>query len=202
MRILLAEDVHMVRDAFVALLDLQPDFEVVAKTERGDTVVPAALDHRPDVAILDANLPGIDGLAAARLLRRHLPQCRTVIITASQPNGLLARCLNEGVSGLVLKVASAECLTQAVRGVAAGLRVIDSQIALNEFEHQTAGPLSPREIDVLRYTSKGNSVKEIAEVLFLSTGTVRNYLTSINSKLNARTKVDAVLIAQDAGWID
>lgn len=192
----------MVRDALVALLELQPDFEVVAQTERGDAVVPAALDHRPDVAVLDANLPGIDGLAAARLLRQHLPQCQIVIITATQAPGLLSRCLSEGISGLVLKVAPAECLAQAVRGVAAGLRVIDSQIALSEYDQPAAGPLSPREIDVLRFTAKGSSVKEIAALLYLSTGTVRNHLTSINAKLKARTKVDAVLIARDAGWID
>ena len=202
LRILLAEDVHMVRGALVALLEQQPDFEVVAQTERGDDVVPAALDHRPDVAVLDANLPGIDGLAAARLLRQHLPECQTVIITAMHAPGLLARCLSEGIAGVVLKVAPAECLAQAVRGVAAGLRVIDAQIALCEFEQPAAGPLSPREIDVLRFTAKGSSVQEIAGMLYLSTGTVRNHLTSINAKLKARTKVDAVRIAREGGWID
>ena len=202
LRILLAEDVHMVRGALVALLEQQPDFEVVAQIERGDDVVPAALDHRPGVAVLDANLPGIDGLAAARLLRQHLPACQIVIITAMHAPGLVARCLGEGISGLVLKVAPAECLAQAVRGVAAGLRVFDAQIALGEYERPAACPLSPREIDILRFTAKGSSVQEVAAMLYLSTGTVRNHLTSINAKLRARTRVDAVRIAREGGWID
>ncbi len=201
LRILLAEDVHMVRGALVALLEQQPDFEVVAQTERGDAIVPAALDHRPDVAVIDADLPGLDGLSAARLLRERLPACQILILTETQVPGLLMRCFTEGIADLMLKLAPAASLAQAVRGVVAGLRVIDSQIALTGCEQHAAGPLSPREIDVLKLTANGSSVQEIAGKLHLSTGTVRNHLTSIGTKLNARTRVDAVRIARDAGWI-
>jgi two-component system response regulator DesR len=201
LRILLAEDVHMVRGALAALLEQQPDFEVVAQTERGDGILPAALDHRPNVAVIDADLPGIDGLSAARLLREHLPSCQTLILTGMEVPGLVMRCIAEGIPGLMLKAAPAASLAQAVRSVAAGLRVIDAQIALDMCEERLTGPLSPREIDVLKLTANGSSVQEIANVLFLSTGTVRNHLTSIGTKLNARTRVDAVRIARDAGWI-
>lgn len=202
LKILLAEDVHMVRGALAALLEKQPDFEVVAQTERGDEIVPAALEHHPDVAVIDADLPGIDGVSAARLLREHLPLCQTLILIGMEVPGLVARCVAEGIPGIMLKVAPAASLAQAVRGVAAGLRVIDSQINLDLSEQRPTGPLSPREIDVLKLTANGSSVQEIARVLFLSTGTVRNHLTSIVTKLNARTRVDAVRIARDAGWID
>ena len=201
LKILLAEDIHMVRGALVALLEQQPDFEVVAQTERGDLILPAALDHRPDIAVIDADLPGLDGLSAARLLREHLPECHSLILTGMETPGLLRRCLAEGIPGLMLKVAPAASLAQAVRSVAAGLQVIDAQITLAPCDAQSAGPLSPREIDVLKLTANGSSVKETADLLYLSTGTVRNYLTSIGTKLNARTRVDAVRIARDAGWI-
>jgi two-component system response regulator DesR len=201
LRILLAEDVHMVRGALVALLELQPDFHVVAQLERGDEILAAALRLRPDVAIIDVELPGTDGLSAAALLHKQLPSCRTLILTGIDQPGLLRRCLSAGVSGVMLKCAPSNSLATAVLDVAAGRRAIDSQIALAAFEEGPVGPLSPREVEVLDLTARGRSASEIAGELFLSIGTVRNHLTSIAAKLNARTRVDAVRIARDAGWI-
>lgn len=201
LKILLAEDVHMVRGALVALLELQPDFHVVAQTERGDTILPAALKHRPEVAIIDVDLPGLDGLSAAALLHEQLPSCRTLILTAVEQPGMLLRSLKAGVSGVMLKHSPSAGLAQAVRDVAAGRLVVDSQIVLASLDDRADIPLSPRETEILALTANGHSPQEIAAELFLSTGTVRNHLTSITSKLNARTRVDAVRIARDAGWI-
>ncbi|MDG4772646.1 MULTISPECIES: response regulator [Micromonosporaceae] len=201
LRVLLAEDVHMVRGALVALLELQPDIQVVAQVERGDAILPAALTHRPDVAIIDVNLPGIDGLSAAMLVHDQLPSCRTLILTGIDRPGMLRRSLEAGVTGLMLKHAPPASLAEAVREVAAGRRVVDSQIALAALNERSTSPLSPREIEILKLTANGHSAKEIAAMLYLSAGTVRNHLTSIATKLDARTRVDAVRIARDAGWI-
>jgi two-component system response regulator DesR len=191
----------MVRGALVALLELEPDFEVVAQVERGDAILPVALCDRPDVAIIDVDLPGIDGLSAATLLHEHLPSCHTLILTGIDRPGMLRRGLEAGVSGLMLKCAPSESLAEAVRDVAAGRRVVNSQIALAALNERSTSPLSPREIEILSHTANGSSAKDIASMLHLSTGTVRNHLTSIGAKLNARTRVDAVRIARDAGWI-
>lgn len=201
LRILLAEDVHMVRGALVALLQLQPDFQVVAQVERGDEVLQATLENKPDVAIIDIDMPGMDGLSAAALVQERLPSCRTLMLTGIDKPGTLRRCLQVGVAGLMLKNEPPGSLAKAVRDVAAGQRVIDPQIALAALAEQADVPLSPREIEILQLTSHGNSPKEIASKLFISIGTVRNHLTAITTKLNARTRVDAVRIAQDAGWI-
>lgn len=201
LKILLAEDVHMVRGALVALLELQPDFEVVAQLERGDDIVQTALDTLPDVAIIDISLPGMDGLSAAVQLREQLPSCTTLILTGTGEPGALQRCLRAGVAGLMLKCAPAESLANAVRDVAAGRRVVDPQVATATLDDSGAAPLSSREVEVLQLTADGYSVEDITTTLYLSAGTVRNYLTSIVTKLNARTRVDAVRIARDAGWI-
>ena len=201
MRILLAEDVQMVRGALVALLQLQPDFQVVAQVARGDEVLPAALQNEPDVAIIDIDMPGMDGLSAAALVQDRLPGCHTLILTGIEQPGILRRSLELGVTGLMLKNGPPGSLAKAVRDVAAGHRVVDPQIAMAALAKHDAPPLSPREIQILELTSHGNSPKEIASKLFLSPGTVRNHLTSITTKLNARTRVDAVRIAHDAGWI-
>ncbi|HEX6969204.1 MAG TPA: response regulator transcription factor [Micromonosporaceae bacterium] len=201
MRILLAEDVHMVRGALVALLELQPDFEVVAQCERGDTILAAATAHRPDVAIIDVDLPGLDGISAAKLLHEALPDCRILILTGMDQPSLLRRSLAAEAMGVMLKYAPPTSLADAVREVAAGQRVIDPQIALAALSEKATSPLSPRETEILTLTAHGFSASEIAAQLHLSTGTVRNHLTSITSKLNARTRVDAVRIAKNAGWI-
>jgi two-component system response regulator DesR len=200
LKILLAEDVAMVRGALVALIELEPDLKVVAAIERGDEIVPTALSHRPDIAIIDIDLPGLDGLSAAAALHDELPTCRTLILTNLGRAGTLRRALAAHVSGYLLKDAPPEQLATAIRNVAAGRRVIDPQLALSTWDggHD---PLSPREHEVLRMAAGGAEPTEIAAALHLSVGTVRNYLTTIVTKLNARNRVDAIKTAYDSGWL-
>lgn len=198
--ILLAEDVHMIRGALVALLELEPDFHVIASVDRGDVIVPTALEVRPDVAVIDVDLPGIDGLTAAAELHARLPGCRTLILTSLGRPGTLRRALAAHVSGFLLKDAPPDRLAHAVRTVAAGQRVIDPQLALTAWDCPE-NPLSPRETEVLRLAAQGADAAEVAGCLYLSKGTVRNYLTTIVAKLNARNRVDAIRIAEEAGWI-
>ncbi|MDN3022234.1 response regulator transcription factor [Streptomyces sp. S.PB5] len=199
-RILLAEDVGMVRGALVALLNLEPDFDVVAEVAAGDAVVGAALAARPDVAVIDIHLPKLDGISAAAELREALPECRTVIITSLGKPGTLRRALTQKVTGFVLKDAPAGRLAEAVRQVAAGERVFDNELALAALDTGDS-PLTDRETEILRRASRGAEATEIAAGLHLSVGTVRNYLTSAVTKLGARNRLDAVRIAQDAGWL-
>ncbi|MGW0750232.1 response regulator transcription factor [Streptomyces sp. NPDC002587] len=199
-RILLAEDMNMVRGALVALLNLEDDLEVVCEVERGDQILDAAVLHEPDVAIIDIDLPGIDGLTAAERLRKRLPQCRALILTSLGRPGALRRALAAQVSGFLLKDAPPRELAAAVRNVAAGKRVIDSQLALSAW-NSTESPLTSRETEVLRLASDGLEPVEIARHLQLSLGTVRNYLTTTVTKLQARNRVDAIKIARDADWL-
>ncbi|MFI8091594.1 response regulator transcription factor [Streptomyces sp. NPDC086080] len=199
-RILIAEDMNMIRGALVALLNLQDDFTVVCEVERGDEIVDMALKHRPDVAIIDIDLPGVDGLSAATRLRKQLPQCRVLILTSLGRPGTLRRALEARVSGYLRKDAPSGELASAVRRVAAGHRAVDPELALaawGEFEC----PLTDRETQVLRLAAEGAEAREIASMLRLSAGTVRNYLTTIVTKLNARNRVDAIRIARDADWL-
>ncbi|WP_031065880.1 response regulator transcription factor [Streptomyces sp. NRRL WC-3742] len=199
-KILLAEDVQMIRGALVALLELEPDFEVVASVDRGDIIVKTALETRPDVAVIDIDLPGMDGLTAAAALRERLPSCRALILTSLGRPGTLRRAMAAHVCGFLLKDAPPEQLARSVRAVAQGQRVIDPQLAMSAWD-APANPLSPRELEVLRQAAHGAAVTEIAASLYLSKGTVQNYLTAIVTKLNARNRVDAIRIAEDAGWI-
>jgi len=190
----------MVRGALVALIELEPDLSVVADIERGDEILPTALEHRPDVAIIDIDLPGLDGLAAAALLHEKLPSCRTLVLTNLGRPGTLRRALAAHVSGFILKDAPPDQLATAIRNVAAGRRVIDPQLAVSTWDGGQS-PLSPREHEVLRMTADGAEPTEIAGALHLSVGTVRNYLTTIVMKLQARNRVDAIKIAYNAGWL-
>lgn len=190
----------MVRGALAALLELEPDMIVVASIDRGDTIVQTARDCRPDVAIIDIDLPGLDGLSAAELLHLELPECRTLILTSLGRPGTLRRALNARVSGFLLKDSPAERLAQAVREVMSGRRVVDSELALAAWD-SVDNPLSQREMDVLRQAATGSDAAEIAATLHLSIGTVRNYLSVIVSKLDARNRVDAIRIADEAGWL-
>jgi len=199
-RVLLAEDMPILRDTLVALLDLQAGIEVVAEVTRGDAIVPGVLDQRPDVAVLDIDLPGMDGLTAAGRLREQCPECKVLILTVLGKPGNLRRALAAHVAGFLSKDALAAELVAAVRKVAAGERVIDPQLALEALEVADS-PLSPREADVLRHYAAGAGPAEIAASLFLSYGTVRNYLASAVTKLGARNRVDAVRIATEAGWL-
>ncbi len=199
-RILLAEDMNMVRGALVALLGMEDDIEVVAEVDHGDQILPQALAHRPDIAVLDIDLPGVDGLTAATQLHERLPSCRTLILTSLGRPGTLRRAMDAKVSGFILKDAPPAQLAQAIRRVAAGGRVVDPQLALAAWD-SAENPLTRREVQVLRLAAGGAEVVEIASALFLSAGTVRNYLTTVVTKLNARNRVDAIRIAEDAGWL-
>jgi two-component system response regulator DesR len=198
-KVLLAEDMHMVRGALVALLNLEPDIEVIAEVASGDQIIPTARRSRPDVAVIDIDLPGMDGLTAASELHQQMPECRTLILTSLGRPGTLRRALSAKVGGFILKDAPAAELADAIRGVAAGRRVVDGQLALAAWDSADC-PLTLREIEVLRLAADGADAVEIAARLFLSAGTVRNYLTTIVSKLNARNRVDAIRIAREAGW--
>ncbi|MFI9245598.1 response regulator [Streptomyces sp. NPDC053086] len=199
-RILLAEDMDLIRGALVALLGLEDDLEVVAQVERGDKILSAALETRPDVAIIDIGLPGLDGLSAAALLAEELPGCPTLILTSLGRPGVLRRALDAKVSGFLPKDASPQDLAEAVRRIVAGHRAIDPELALAAWD-SVESPLTDREKEVLRLTAQGDEAPEIASRLHLSTGTVRNYLTSVVTKLNARNRVDAVRIAHESGWL-
>jgi two-component system, NarL family, response regulator DesR len=199
-RILLAEDVHMVRDALVALLNLEPDFDVVADVANGDEILTTARRCHPDVAVIDIDLPGRDGLSAAAEIHEKLPECRTLILTSLGRPGTVRRALSARVGGFVLKDAPVEKLANAIRDVAAGRRVVDSDLAMSAWESSDC-PLTERELEVLRLAADGADAADIAGRLYLSVGTVRNYLTSIVTKLNARTRVDAIRLATEAGWL-
>jgi two-component system response regulator DesR len=199
-RVLLAEDMHMIRGALVALLDLEPDIHVVAQAATGDEIVPMALEHAPDVAVVDVELPGVDGLTATAELRRRLPRCRVLIVTNFGRAGNVRKAFAAQASGFLVKDAPPDQLADAIRRVAAGERVIDPKLALAALE-VVESPLKPRELEVLRRFAGGEDVAQIAEALFLSVGTVRNYLTTIVVKLQARNRLHAVRIAQDAGWL-
>lgn len=199
-RILLAEDMHMVRGALVALLDLEEDLTVVSELERGDEILGAAREHRPDVAIIDIDLPGLDGLSAAELLHERLPECRALILTSLGRPGTLRRAMSAHVAGFLLKDAPPTELAHAVRRVAAGQRVVDPQLALAAWGGAES-PLTTRETEVLQLAAQGTEPQEIAAHLRLSVGTVRNYLTTTVTKLNARNRVDAIRIARESGWL-
>ncbi|MFE3452677.1 response regulator [Nonomuraea sp. NPDC059194] len=199
-RVMVAEDVRILRETLTAVLDLEDDLTVVAAVERGDEIEPTALEVRPDVAVLDIDLPGMDGLEAAAVLRDKLPHCRTVVLTGLNKPGHLRRALEAGVAGFLLKHSPPDELIEAIRQVVAGRRVVDPQLALAELE-RAESPLTVREAEVLRIAATGAEPDEIAKTLFLSLGTVRNYLSSTIMKLNARNRVDAIKIATDQGWL-
>jgi two-component system response regulator DesR len=199
-RVLVAEDVRILRETLVAVLSLEADMEVVAEVSVGDRIVAAALEHRPEVAVMDIDMPGTDGLTAAAELHNRLPECRVLILTGLGRPGNLRRAVAARVAGFVVKDAPSQELIDAVRQVAAGGRVIDLQLALAALEAPD-NPLSPREAEVLKRHAAGADPAEIAAEMFLSYGTVRNYLAAAVTKLGARNRVDAARIAADAGWL-
>jgi two-component system, NarL family, response regulator DesR len=199
-RVLVAEDQSMVRGALRALLELEPDITVVAEVGRGDDVVPAAREHGPDVALLDIEMPGRDGIEAARELAAELPAVRAVVLTTFGRPGFLRRAMEVGAAGFLVKDAPVSELATAIRAVVAGERVIDRDLAAAALA-MGATPLSAREADVLREAADGATVADIARRLFLSEGTVRNYLSSAIGKTGARTRVEAARVAADKGWL-
>jgi len=199
-RLLLADDQALVRGALAALLDLESDMTVVAEVGRGDEVVAAAREHAPDVALLDVEMPGIDGLEATRRLRAVMPEVRVLVVTTFGRPGFLARALRAGAAGFVVKDTPARQLADAVRRVHAGLRVVDPALAADSLVVGES-PLTPRETEVLTAASDGGTVSDIADAVHLSEGTVRNHLSSAIGKTGARNRADAVRIAGDNGWL-
>jgi two-component system response regulator DesR len=199
-RLLLADDQALVRGALAALLDLEIDLEVVAEVSRGDEVVAAAVAEQVDVALLDIEMPGMDGIAATAALRRALPSCRVLIVTTFGRPGYLRRAIEAGASGFVVKDTPARQLAEAVRRVHAGLRVLDPALA-EESLVSGASPLTVRETEVLRAARGGDTVADVAAVLHLSEGTVRNHLSSAIGKTGARNRAEAVKLAEDRGWL-
>ena len=199
-RLLIADDQALVRGALSALLGLEPDIEVVAEVGRGDEVVAAALASHPDVAMLDIEMPGLDGIAAAAALRAALPACHVLIVTTFGRPGYLKRAMQAGAAGFVVKDTPAAQLADAVRRVAQGLRVVDPVLAADSLA-QGDSPLTERETDVLSAAQTGGSIADIARMLHLSEGTVRNHLSSAIGKTGGRNRADAARLAQENGWL-
>ncbi|MFB7882986.1 response regulator [Microbacterium sp. NPDC056057] len=199
-RLLIADDQALVRGALSALLGLESDIEVVAEVARGDEVVDAALAAQPDVAMLDIEMPGLDGIAAAAALRAALPTCRVLIVTTFGRPGYLKRAMQAGAAGFVVKDTPAAQLADAVRRVAQGLRVVDPALAADSLA-QGDSPLTERETDVLSAAQTGGSIADIARMLHLSEGTVRNHLSSAIGKTGGRNRADAARLAQENGWL-
>jgi two-component system response regulator DesR len=199
-RVLVAEDQAMVRGALKALLALEEDISVVAEVARGDEVVAAAARSEPDVALLDIEMPGLDGIAAAAALRTELPRCRSLILTTFGRPGFLRRAMEAGAAGFLLKDAPPEQLALAIRRTAAGERVVDPGLAAAALS-EGMSPLTERERQVLAATDRGADIADIARTLFLSNGTVRNHLSSAIQKLGARNRAEAAHIAEGKGWL-
>lgn len=199
-RVLLAEDQAMVRGAIAALLTLQGDIEIIAEVGRGDEVVAAALATHPDVALLDIEMPGCDGISAATALHTQLPSCRVLILTTFGRPGYLRKAMESGVVGFLLKDAPADQLAAAIRRTVAGERVVDPTLAMAALSEGN-NPLTERERAVLAAATHGASIAEIATSLFLSEGTVRNYLSVAIQKLGAHNRVEAAHIAEEKGWL-
>lgn len=199
-RVLIAEDMHLIRGAIAALLGLEPDMEVVAELDRGDLIVQTAVRVRPDVAVLDIAMPGMDGLTAAERLHEVLPECQVIILTGLSRPGNLLRALKVHVRGFIPKDAPAQTLADGIRRVVAGERVIDPELVAAAIE-TGASPLTGREADVLRAAEDGISTEAIGGRLSLAPATVRNYLSNAISKTGGRNRIDAIRIARDSGWL-
>jgi two-component system, NarL family, response regulator DesR len=199
-RVLLADDQALVRGALAAMLGLEPDIEVVAQVSSGDEVLPAAQAAKPDVALLDVQMPVKDGITAAAELHRAVPSCRIVVCTTFGRPGYLSRAMAAGAVGFVVKDAPPEQLVDAVRRVHAGLRVVDPALAAESLATGNS-PLTDRERDVLRVASSGGTIADVARLLSLSQGTVRNHLSSAIGKTGARTRAEAARVAEDRGWL-
>ncbi|MHB8892050.1 MAG: response regulator [Candidatus Limnocylindrales bacterium] len=200
-RVLLAEDQSMVRGALTALLSLEGDIEVVAEVARGDEIVATAERVRPDVALLDIELPGSDGLSAAAVLRDRLPDVRVIILTTFGRPGYLRRAMEAGAIGYVLKDAPASTLATAIRRATEGKRTVDPTLAVTALS-EGGNPLTEREREVLAASREVATIADIAARLFLSEGTVRNHLSAAIQKLEAHNRAEAARIAEQKGWLE
>ena len=199
-RVLLAEDMDLLRTALVSLLSDEEDIEVIADLKCDHKAVSVAVRLRPDVAVISADLPETQGLTTVGELRKRLPECQIVALTMKRPVGLLKRLLAMDVSGLIDKNAPAARLLHAIRGVAEGGTVIDANLVIAALS-AGSNPFTPRETSVLKLAAEGASGPEIAKKLSLSPGTVRNYLSNAMNKTGARTRIDAIRIATESGWL-
>lgn len=199
-RVLIADDQHLIRAALRALLDLEEDIEVVAEVGRGDEVQAAVEEHSPDVAMLDIEMPGMDGLSTASALANASSPVRVLVLTTFGRPGYLKRAMEAGVLGFVVKDAPPDQLADAVRKVSRGEKVVDPDLAISTLSLGD-NPLTPREQDVLSVARDGATVSEIAGKLSLSEGTVRNYLSSAIAKTSSRNRVEAVRFAEEQGWL-
>jgi two-component system response regulator DesR len=199
-RVLIAEDQLMVRGALKALLSLEDDITVVAEVSSGDEVLDAVRSSNADIALLDIEMPRMDGLAAAALLRERVPTCRTLILTTFGRPGFMRRAMQSGASGFLLKDSPAQELARAIRRCIAGERVVDPGLAaaaLSEGE----SPLSSREREVLAASAGGETIADIASAFSLTEGTVRNHLSAAIQKVGARNRAEAARIAEEKGWL-
>ncbi|UNX54789.1 response regulator transcription factor [Georgenia sp. TF02-10] len=199
-RLLLADDETLIRDALAGLLGLEEDLAVVATAASGPEAVAAARKHVPDVAVLDLQMPGLDGIAVAEQLAAQVPGCRSVIVTSHGRPGYLKKALAAGVAAFLPKTVSARVLADVVRQVHAGGRYVDPELAAAAISAGDS-PLTPRESDVLELAAEGAPIEEIAQRAHLSAGTVRNYLSAAAAKLGAANRHEAVHVARRHGWI-
>ena len=199
-RVLLVEDQTMMRDAVAALLALEDDIEVVGAVGRGDEALEAAERLSPDIALVDIELPGLDGLSVAETLATTVPSCRVVIVTTFGRPGYVRRAITANVGGFILKETPAGEVASVVRRVHAGEQVVDPSLAVSALR-EGDDPLTQRERDVLRSAQDHATIAEIAAHLFLSEGTVRNYLSSVIHKLGARNRAEAIAMAEQKGWL-
>ncbi|MEO3751510.1 response regulator transcription factor [Streptomyces sp. B6B3] len=199
-RVLLADDEHLIRGALAALLALEEDLLVVCEAASGPEALAMARAHRPDVAVLDLQMPGADGVAVARALRAELPECTTMIVTGHGRPGHLKGALAAGVRGFLPKTVSAQRLAEIIRSVHAGNRYVDPDLAADAISAGDS-PLTAREAELLELAADGAPVAEIAERAALAQGTVRNYLSAAAAKLGAENRHAAVRIAREHGWL-
>ena len=199
-RVLLADDEELIRVAVAALLDLEADLEVVAQAADGRATVASALAHRPDVAVVDLQMPELDGIAVAAELQRALPSCAVVILTGRGRPAQLQRALAAGAKGFLPKGSPGGALADAIRRVHGGGRYVDPGLAADALSMPEC-PLTPRELDVLRYAEADSPVALIARRVNLSPGTVRNHLTAILTKLKVSSRADALAAARYHGWL-
>lgn len=198
--VLIADDQALVRGALSTMLGLEPDIEVVAQAGDGEAAVEAAIRLSPDVALLDVQMPRLDGLEAAARIHAAVPSCRLIICTTFGRPGYLARAMASGAHGFIVKDAPPEQLADAVRRVASGLRVVDPVLAAESLSFG-ANPLTDRERDVLKAAADGGTIRDVAKVLRLTDGTVRNHLSSAIGKTGARTRAEAARLADERGWL-
>ena len=199
-RVLLAEDQGMMRDALALLLGLEDDIEVAAQVSSGEEVAPTALETHPDIALLDIEMPGLDGISAARELREKLPECKVLILTTFGRPGYLRRAMEAGASGFLIKDGPVEELAAAIRRVLSGDQVIDHTLAAEALKSGPS-PLTPRERDVLAAAADGSTIADISSQLYLSESTVRNYLSSAIHKTGSRNRIEAAQNARHNGWL-